>query len=530
MRKPITMTSIKRYCPECGSGSVVKNAHEKDGTQRYKCTTCGHRPDHPLLKPPIEVLDCSRYIDFIHELINSGKPCRLLITAAQNATPIFMSFFETCQNYCRLNTANLIVIPYRYHNPTSVWTTDDNSQNWWDKNIVQYLINERITLNQNLILMGDIKTQPTAVRPLEGFEGITQDKSGIFAHPKVELLSVPTPQNKLPKMLATTGAITKKNYTDSKAGKKGEFHHTFGGVVIEIERNKFHMRQVIATRDGSFCDLEYEYKKKERKPIKADALILGDTHYEFMNSDVRKATFEGAESITQVLKPKYIIHHDAWDGYAISHHHDKEPFIQYSKHQTDRNDVFQSLKSFFEFIDKITPEFSTNIFVASNHPEFLMRWIKEANPKTDHTNALFWTKTYQYLLENTQATNTGTATPDPFDYWARQLLKSYKKSRFLKRDESFVIKDIELGYHGDKGPNGSRGTPTAYTKIGVKVVTGHVHSCGIKDGVYTVGTSGNLKMDYVSGPSSWLNCHCILYPNGKRSLIVILPGAAWRLV
>lgn len=508
---------------------MVRNSHEKDGRQRYLCQTCGHRPTNPTSKPPTELLNCEKYIGFIHDLINTGKPCRLLVTSAQNATPVFMGFFETCQNYCRLNNAHLIVLPYRYHNPTSLWTKEDDNQNWWDKNIIPFLINERMTFNRNLILMGDIKTQPTAVRPLQGFEGITQDKSGIFGHPKIELLSVPTPQNKLPKLLATTGAITKKNYTDSKAGKKGEFHHTFGGLVVEIEAAQFHMRQIIATGEGNFCDLNYEYDKKERKPIRAEALVLGDTHFEFINPDVKKATFEGKSSIVHTLKPKYIIHHDAWDGYSLTHHHDAQPFIQYAKQQSGRNNVLESLKSFFKFIDESTPTFSKAIFVASNHPEFLLRWMKEANPKTDPTNALFWATTYKYMLENIVSTEAGTDTPDPFDFWARNLLKTYRKSRFLKRDESFVLKDVELGYHGDKGPNGSKGTPGAYTKIGVKVITGHTHSCGIKDGVYTVGTSSNLKLDYNTGPSGWLNCHCVLYPNGKRSLIVILPGAKWRL-
>ena len=39
----------------------------------------------------------------------------------------------------------------------------------------------------------------------------------------------------LPKMMMTTGSCTVKNYTDSKAGKKGEFHHTLGFVIIEIK-------------------------------------------------------------------------------------------------------------------------------------------------------------------------------------------------------------------------------------------------------------------------------------------------------
>jgi hypothetical protein len=38
-----------------------------------------------------------------------------------------------------------------------------------------------------------------------------------------------------PKMMLTTGAITKSNYTDSKSGKVGDFHHTFGFVIVEIK-------------------------------------------------------------------------------------------------------------------------------------------------------------------------------------------------------------------------------------------------------------------------------------------------------
>jgi hypothetical protein len=36
-------------------------------------------------------------------------------------------------------------------------------------------------------------------------------------------------------MMLTTGAITKSNYTDSKSGKVGDFHHTFGFVIVEIK-------------------------------------------------------------------------------------------------------------------------------------------------------------------------------------------------------------------------------------------------------------------------------------------------------
>jgi hypothetical protein len=37
-----------------------------------------------------------------------------------------------------------------------------------------------------------------------------------------------------------------------------------------------------------------------------------------------------------------------------------------------------------------------------------------------------------------------------------------------------------------------------------------------------------LKAEYTSGPSGWLNTHCVIYPNGKRSLLNIIKGK-WRI-
>jgi hypothetical protein len=49
-----------------------------------------------------------------------------------------------------------------------------------------------------------------------------------------------------PKLILTTDAITKKNYTDSKSGKVGDFHLTFGFVIVEIKDDNtfFFDRQV----------------------------------------------------------------------------------------------------------------------------------------------------------------------------------------------------------------------------------------------------------------------------------------------
>ena len=86
----------------------------------------------------------------------------------------------------------------------------------------------------------------------------------------------------------------------------------------------------------------------------------------------------------------------------------------------------------------------------------------------------------------------------------------------------------EVGYHGHFGPGGARGTLKAFTKIGAKSVIAHLHVPGIDKGAYQVGTTSKLKAEYVKGPHAWLHTHCVIYPNGKRSLINIIDGK-WRL-
>jgi len=74
-------------------------------------------------------------------------------------------------------------------------------------------------------VMSDVKIQPTAVQPLTGMAGMSGGKSCVFGSPKVHLEVLGALEGYVPKVMLTTGAVTQSNYTDSKAGKKGEFHH-----------------------------------------------------------------------------------------------------------------------------------------------------------------------------------------------------------------------------------------------------------------------------------------------------------------
>jgi hypothetical protein len=454
-----------------------------------------------------------------------------VITSAQNATPVHSNAWISLLTYCRVNNAHLLVIPYRYHNPTSLWSQKAKSQDWWAPEVLPFLINHRIKLNKHLLLLGDIMTQPTAVRPLEGFETISGSQSAIIGHPKLECTTVATPQSRLPKILTTTGSITKKNYIPSKAGKKGEFHHTFGATVVETEGNRFYMRQINMTSDGAFCDLRTEYNGTQiREYPSIPALVMGDTHVEVIDPQVVNAVFVDPDSMVNFLKPERLVWHDVFDGSSINHWDRGKTFHEYVKHHSGRRTAESEVNRTLAFIDSVTPPGVENAFVASNHNDFLREWVENTDPRKDPENAMFWAETFQAVCrsKDTRWTPSGVTVADPFAYWGMKRLKTAAQSKFLKRGESYLVCGIECGLHGDRGNNGARGSRRSFSKLGVKSISGHVHSPGIIDGAYQVGTSSRLNLTYAAGsPSSWLHTMCAIYPNGKRSLLHVIDGR-WR--
>ena len=520
---------MRPRCPKCGSG-VTKGGNAR-GRQRYWCKTRDWQGTDPV---GLEVAQAAgvprKHADRLHHKISADShKCRhYVVTSAQNATPIHTAFFKSLLNYCAVNKAQLLVIPYRYKNPTSIWSEKAKHDDWWAPELTPYLLDRRIELNHHLVVLADIKTQPTASRPLQGFETITGAKSGIVGHPKLELITIATPQAKLPKILTTTGSVTRVNYLPGKAGKKGEHHHTFGAAVVEVDGDLFHLRQINAIRNGSFMDLRREYTATTSFEFPAvAALVMGDSHIEFIDPDVVGATF-GRGGIVESLRPERLVWHDVNDFYARSHHDRDDTFIAYAKHHFGRNNVEAEIDKTFAFIDAHTKAGVENVIVYSNHShDFLSRWVKEANPKMDPENAVFWARTFEAMCLGSKMSDTGAETIDPFAYWAERKMKKFAQSRFLNEDESYLVRGIEVGNHGNRGVNGSRGSIAQYGRIGVKTVTGHTHVPGIQDGAYRVGTNSLLKLSYVKGPSSWLQTDAVIYPNGKRTLINIIDGR-WR--
>ena len=452
---------------------------------------------------------------------------RFIVTAAQNATPVHRKFFEALKQCAKHLKAELLVIPLRYKNPTSRWTLSQENEETWEPELVPYLYNQRAHLNKNLVVLGDVKVQPTASEPLSGFEAMTAGESCIIGHTKLQLRAVPTPSHKMAKLLTTTGAVTVANYTDSKAGKKGEFHHTLGAVMVEIDEHKFHLRQLNAIKStGEFTDLQTLWTplgpRRADRPL---AVVFGDTHVDFVDPSVEQATY-GRGGIVETLKPLHLVWHDLLDGYSCNPHHEGNPFILFAKRAAGRDDVMKEVDRAIGYVKERTPKGTKSVVVSSNHDDFLRRWIMTNDWRTDPTNAEFYLRTALAMLNTAKIVNgRGTMYDSPFPHWVRQWAPAI---RCLSTDESFVLGGVELGMHGDRGPNGVRGSIRNLRRIGIRSVIGHSHTPGIEEGCYQTGTSTRLRLEYNSGPSSWLNTHCIVHADGKRQLITIIDGK-WRM-
>jgi len=438
------------------------------------------------------------------------KKKRFIITWAQNDTQVHDDFVTNLEAYAKHIDASVHVIAGRYKKPTSVST--DTSCETWPERIEQYLDAGRHEIHKHMWIMSDIKIQPTAVNPMTGLEGMSGINSCVFGSPKSQMETIPVLEGSLPKLMLTTGACTLRNYTDSKAGKKGEFHHVLGFVVVEIKDSSvFFVRQVTATDDGSFTDLYNKVQNgKVTKVKKLAAAVLGDLHYGQHDERIIGKTLE----MLKDLKPDHLVLHDVFDGLSINHHESNDPFIQY-KREIDgtnslRNEVDQMLNGLKDF------EKYNVVVVRSNHDDFLDRWLKATDWRKAGTlkNSLEYMEYGALLLK-------GEAPNGVIPYL---INKRYPKFKTLGRSDSYVVNGWELGQHGDIGSNGTRGSLLQFRKLNTKIVVGHYHSPGRKDGALAVGTSTKLRVNYNLGPSGWLHSHVIIHEDAKAQHINFIKG------
>lgn len=434
---------------------------------------------------------------------------RFVVTGAQALAKVNRDFMVGLETYCRLNDAELIILPMFGQDRKETTLIPEIQEN------PRLTISEKGRALNDKIRISDYPILPQQIIPITGLDRFTQsDVSTIFASPKQFLRVVPNSNYELPKVLMTTGAVTLPNYKpDQRISLIAEKDHTYGAIVVETRgKRNYHYRQISALKNGEFFDLGTRFSGKERpRFVRPEAMILGDWHHGDTDPLVRAETFE----MLKRYKPKVLVIHDFFNGYSINHH-DLKDKVKLAQNR-DKLSLEDELRSAAEELETIvrTCKRDTQIYlVKSNHDEWIDRYLAEGRHIDEPENSYLGSGLFRDCVDG----------KDPLLEGLSGYYTIPGNVHFLSRDDDLKILGWQLGSHGDLGANGGKPGIRTIEKAHGKSITGHSHTPQIFRNAWVVGTSTYLKLDYNEGLSSWLNTHGFLYSNRKPQLVNIVEG------
>lgn len=481
-------------------------------------------------------------------LPKSGEIKRYMLTSLQNNTYLHEPTWAAGINLAKYYDAEIMVGTFTYigDNEGSEKRSKEKkndlgykiSDRWYDKRAEVYLSDEFVELAPGLVWCGHHNILPTSSDPLRGKESLNGRSSAIYPHTRVAMRSVATMPGDGTKFNVTTGTIGLRNYIQKNSGITAEFFHGFGFLLVEVNSDgEWWFRHLNSDSEGVIydCEIYADATGVWENEQGTEALVFGDLHRATVDEVVMEETF-GVNGMVDALRPKKRIFHDVFDMEARSHHNRRDPHTMYGLYKTGRDSVAGEIKQLGEFFNTFPRAKGVEDYVVwSNHDQHLERWLKEAEWRSDPPNAR---TILQLNLAWLDHIDEGKGDDFVALEFALHALGYAADVNFLNMNSedpektSLVVcpangGGIELALHGDIGPNGARGSGRNLSKIGRKNVIGHSHSPGIYDGTYQVGCTAKLRQGYNVGPSSWAHCHCAIYPNGKRQLLVFWNGK-WR--
>lgn len=499
----------KRFCPKCDSDRLSPlSDRAQSGNIRWRCRDCKGRTTRPLKNH-------SSHQKGLNAKDITAKT--LVITSAMANTDTDYETLAVLDNYVKNNDAQLIVIPVKYRNNDNINIKKDEPL-VYDTRIEKYLLRKDYKVNKNLMIFAERSINATKKYPLSGKGIRSGETSGIFAHANLSMDVIATAKEKIPKILHTTGSISVPHYSDSDMGDDAKINHTLGAIVVEIQGDKFFMRQLMA-KDGVVYDLNKKYTKDTVTDNRPENIVYGDVHHSRITPKEFNAVW-GKRGIHTLLKPKTQVFHDILDFYADNHHHGSDALLQYKKVLGGEHDIKKELDGVVEFLNRV----GGGVIVPSNHNDHLTQWVNKAL-----NQGVMKTVSYINIDIMTDLTKLATTHIQKHNKYPN-ILNLYLEKHcmaklvFANRNQEFRLVHADLGQHGDKGANGSRGSKYSFLRTGVPHTIGHAHTPFIVNGFNGVWGNGvlTMNMDYATGLSGWLYAHTIEHENGARQMIITI--------
>lgn len=465
---------------------------------------------------------------------------RFLFTSAQNDAELDLPFWENLNAYADEIGAEIVVGPLTYE--TQWWDENNPASRKYDPLLSRYLCFGQFEIGENFVFFGEMNTLPTSSRPISDLAPYSAGKWGVFPHPNLQLISVPSldPERQAHQIM-TTGSVTKPMIIPRKSGIKAIKRHTIGATLVEFGANHDlpFCRQIVADSDGSFYDLD-AYVAGGHVTFGHRVVVLNapDIHVAKLDPKSSAAIFGWApdgsgipsQCMQNDLQPCYVTLNDLHDQETRNHHHVDDAYKNYEMAFRGRSSVENEIKRNADFLEGIAQPNTQYLVVESNHDIALNRYILSGRYRGDELNFKYGLKLeLEYLnhVEDVSLALDAYKKPESFslsEFAIREVCAaSLRHVHWIHDGESFEIDGIEVGSHGFRGSNGAKGTVSGYARLGKPMTIGDKHSPQIMDDVYVAGVM-QLHHGYNKGPSGWAVSTVLQYANGKRTLVTFHGG------
>ncbi len=443
----------------------------------------------------------------------------LLVTTAQNKTAINKDFLNNLIAYKDYITNDLrkqteiVIIPSRYRNPTNnIEDEKTKSEDWWVDDVNDYLFYGKVNFGDTLISC-DSHISPTAKEPTLGYEILAENNHVILGHSKNHFRTLPRFRGDALRVVASTGYLTSKNYSKSKAGESGAMLHSYGFIVVELKTEDvcYIPRNVKVKADGSFTDIIYSVEKDKISKINSSlGFVFGDIHAEQINRDFLDVT----KTLVSKLNPQKSVLHDVYDGSVTNPHEGKDMFLKRLKISQGKHLIENEVDECLDLIDEIKGCCGEVWISESNHDNFLQRFIDSENWKKDLHNSPAYLK-YALIQQTVDLRDYGNIL-------GYLIFERFGDSvKYMKMGDSLYIGDYMCSAHGDFSSNGAKGATRGFSRLNLKLIHAHSHSPMLHNNVTCVGTTCNIQQWYNrKGLSSWAYAHSVIHDNGKNQLLV----------
>ena len=446
------------------------------------------------------------------------------------AENLFEPGFKAVQNFLKRKKAELVILPMPAHVKAlqkQPLHYDPKLQAHFESFATEFTFNKHLKAIEAYL-------NPQQTNPLTGLKRLRihryTDNNGqgdeikrfktsiIVGHTKQMLEVVPTGNDTHPRIIHSTGTITKPGYLRNRIGMIANEDHKLGGLIIEIQGDVFWVRQVqFDTQNGSFVDLGQRYFADGTvQAERCEAFKMGDIHPGHHDQRAMDAMYK----LWEKIQPKRIFFEDFFDGSSISHHTEKKRLTRTKIHK--HSPFFKDLpteiamaKETLEGIWAKAPKDAELIATASNHPDHVVQYLDRGAYLTDSSEN--YDIAHRMVVMALDGKNS-----------LQEYLDPSKRMNWTHENDDYFVEGVQMNAHGHLGINGAKGGKAGHETAYGDAMVAHSHTPSIYHNTFTVGHMTHERHGYNSGPGTWILACGAVYKGGQKQLYMIIKGEAFR--